>query len=49
MKRAPGRCDLLPPWYDVDTLADLDRLRAELSGNSSHEFASLRTVLNHVT
>ncbi len=22
---------LLPPWYDVDTAADLDRLRAELA------------------
>ncbi|MBU1750589.1 MAG: TIGR04282 family arsenosugar biosynthesis glycosyltransferase [Chloroflexi bacterium] len=25
------RVALLPPWYDVDTAADLDRLRAELA------------------
>jgi len=28
------RCHVLPPWYDIDTLDDLARLRAEVSGDA---------------
>jgi hypothetical protein len=33
---------ILPSWYDVDTLADLARLRSELVGEPPYELAPLR-------
>jgi hypothetical protein len=33
---------LLPPWYDVDTAADLDRLRAEIAALPPHELSRTR-------
>jgi glycosyltransferase A (GT-A) superfamily protein (DUF2064 family) len=33
---------LLPPWYDVDTAADLERLRAELAGLPPHALTCTR-------
>ena len=34
-RRALGRVELLPPWADVDTAADLEELSAQLKGDSS--------------
>jgi rSAM/selenodomain-associated transferase 1 len=42
LEAVPCRCHLLPPWYDIDTPQDLNRLRAELATNSREEFAALR-------
>ena len=36
----------LPPWYDVDTAADLERLRAELATLPSHTLTSTRRFFN---
>jgi uncharacterized protein len=36
----------LPPWYDVDTLAELERLRAELNVLPPKRAAHTRRVLN---
>ncbi|HWB14224.1 MAG TPA: TIGR04282 family arsenosugar biosynthesis glycosyltransferase [Pirellulales bacterium] len=36
---------ILPSWYDVDTLADLIRLRAELAGKPTHEMLPLRQLV----
>lgn len=38
---------LLPTWYDVDTVAELDRLRAELRGAPPHVAPHTRVFLGH--
>lgn len=37
--------DLLPPWYDVDTAADIERLREELSMLPDHALSHSRALL----
>jgi rSAM/selenodomain-associated transferase 1 len=36
---------LLPPWYDVDTVAELERLRVELAGAVEHTALHTRAML----
>ncbi len=38
---------LLPSWYDVDTVAELDRLRAELRDAPTHTARHTRAFLTH--
>ena len=38
---------LLPTWYDVDTVAELDRLRAELRDAPPHAARYTRAFLSH--
>jgi len=38
---------LLPTWYDVDTVAELDRLRAELHDAPPHAARHTRAFLSH--
>jgi rSAM/selenodomain-associated transferase 1 len=38
---------LLPTWYDVDTVAELDRLRAELNDAPPHAARHTRAFLTH--
>ncbi len=38
---------LLPTWYDVDTVAELDRLRAELHDAPPHVARHTRAFLSH--
>jgi rSAM/selenodomain-associated transferase 1 len=40
------RVALLPPWYDVDTAADLDRLRAELATLPAEALPHTRRFFN---
>lgn len=42
------RYHVLAPWYDIDTLADLARLCAELEGDASEEFSGLRHLILEV-
>jgi uncharacterized protein len=42
------RVALLPPWYDVDTVVDLDRLRAELADASPEIAPYTRAVLKEL-
>jgi hypothetical protein len=42
------RVELLMPWYDVDTVADLHRLRAELAGVGSQVAAHTRAILKEL-
>ena len=37
----------LPPWYDVDTAADLERLRVELASLPAHELRHTRRFFSH--
>ncbi|HET9221933.1 MAG TPA: TIGR04282 family arsenosugar biosynthesis glycosyltransferase [Roseiflexaceae bacterium] len=39
---------LLPPWYDVDTAAELERLRAELAGADQHTAPHTRALLAEI-
>jgi uncharacterized protein len=48
IEAAGGRYELLDPWYDVDTIEDLRRLRAELETNLSDDFAKLRQWLREL-
>lgn len=41
------RYDVLRPWYDVDTQADLLRLRRELAQDQRPEFSELRQLVCH--
>jgi glycosyltransferase A (GT-A) superfamily protein (DUF2064 family) len=39
------RVALLPPWYDVDTMTELERLRAELAEADQHTAIHTRALL----
>ena len=39
---------LLPPWYDVDTVAELERLRAELGASSENIARYTRSLLAEI-
>lgn len=39
------KADLLPPWYDIDTAADIERLREELSTLPDHTLSHTRALL----
>ena len=41
------KVSLLPTWYDVDTVAELDRLRAELNDAPPHTARYTRAFLTH--
>jgi rSAM/selenodomain-associated transferase 1 len=45
-----ARCSyhILPSWYDVDTLADLVRLRSELAGDQPGELLPLRQLVEEL-
>src|SRR5579863_5368109 len=45
---APCSYHVLPPWYDVDTLADLVRLRGELAGEPAQELIPLRQLVQEL-
>ncbi len=42
----PDEYVLLPPWSDVDTIHDLDRIRAELAASPEWKESRLRAVLS---
>ena len=42
------RVGLLPAWYDVDTAAELSRLRRDLFGNGHHAASHTRACLSRV-
>jgi uncharacterized protein len=39
---------MLPPWYDVDTAAELERLRAELAGAGEYTALHTRALLAEI-
>lgn len=39
-------CHRLPPWYDVDDLTSLERLRADLAFNDDSHLAHLRNAID---
>lgn len=50
LKRLAAGCrfDVLTPWYDIDTFADLGRLREELGSDNNPQFANLRQIVREV-
>lgn len=48
LKAAACRYHVLAPWYDIDTSADLARLRAELACDAHEDFAVLRQVVREI-
>ena len=40
---------ILPSWYDVDTLADLVRLRSELAGEPARDLVPLRQLVEELS